>query len=433
MRTALVLGGGFAGVLAARALARHATVVLVEAGRYPAGPLPRPGLPQAHHNHVLVTGGARALDEVVPGTIDELLAAGAHRRDLTGDALILSREGWFGRLATDNFVISVSRWLLDGVVRRRALSAPGITVREQTRVLGLTGDATRVTGAVVAGPDGQPVPLVADLVVDATGRRSRAPRWLAALGGAPVEEQTAGCGLAYSTRLYQAPPGLTREMPAIMLHPRPRPDGSEGHGATLFPIEDGRWIVTLTGTRGNEPPVTGAGFAACLAELGSPILADLLAAACPIDGVRPYRIAADRRRFYERRAPTEGLLVLGDALTATNPVHSHGMSVAALSVLRLARELPAHSRAEELQAAVAAEAEPAWRMATGGGAGGRASRMLPVRALLGNPALINAFFRIQTLNSAAPAPLPAAGPPPAGTREAVAQFPHLSRWLRTRT
>jgi 2-polyprenyl-6-methoxyphenol hydroxylase-like FAD-dependent oxidoreductase len=442
MTSAVVLGGGFAGVLAARVLAGHVDeVTLVEAGRYPARPGARVGLPQAHHSHILVTGGAQALETLLPGTIADLLAAGAHRCGLTGNALIRSAAGWMRRHETGAYVISASRWLTDHVVRRRALDGPAVTVREQTHARALTGDADRVTGVAVAGPDFSGT-IPADLVVDATGRRSRAPRWLADLGGPEVGEDTVDSGLAYARRIYRAPAGLGADLPAIMLHPRTR-NGREGHGATLFPIEGNRWIVTLTGTRGNEPPITAEGFTACVAALGSPVLTDLVAAAEPLGAVRPYRVTANRRRYFERRPGTAGLVVLGDALAATNPVYSHGMSVAALGALRLDRELAQLGvdpwLCPDLQRAVAAEADQTWRAATAADSSGGRERALPapLRARQNHPDLLREMFRAQTLTAPPDTTgdtvrraLAADPPPSLSTDDAIAQYPALSGWWR---
>jgi flavin-dependent dehydrogenase len=454
MTTAIVLGGGFAGVLAANVLARHADdVVVVEGDRYPVGPGVRSGLPQAHHNHVLVTGGARALDALLPGTVDALLAHGAHRRGLPGDALILSADGWFRRRATDAYLIACSRWLTDHVVRERALAPDvargAVSVRERTRVLGLVGDASRVTGAVLGLEDGRELTLRADIVVDATGRRSRAGRWLSAIGGPPVEEETVDSGLVYSTRVYRAPAGLAAEIPAVMVHPSPD-NGRPGHGATLFPIEGDRWIVTLTGTRGCEPPIDEQGFTDCAYALRSPVIAELMAAAKPAGGVRPYGGTKNRRRYFERRPRPDGLLVFGDALVAVNPVHSHGMSIAAMSALRLDGELTRlgtdPSVFPALQAAMADVADRSWRMAieqdrVHTGPSPEASpfeqrvRARTARAVLNSPVLMAELFRAQTL-----IPSQAAVDPsflrelsldpglPLSTDQAIAQYPGLSEW-----
>lgn len=371
MTTAVVLGGGFAGVLAAAVLARHVdSVTIVESGWYPPDPGARPGLAQGYQNHVLVAGGAGALETLLPGTLDALAARGAHRRDLSDGALIQGAEGWFRRHETGAYLIACSRWLLDHVVRQRALAGGAVAVRERTRVLGLTGDAARVTGAVLRRADGRTETVRADLVLDATGRRSQAPRWLAELDGQRAEgvgETTVDSGLAYSTQVYQAPPELAAAIPAIMLHPRPVP-GQPDQGATLYPVEDGRWVVTLTGTRGGEPPGSEAGFPEFARSLRNPVVAELMAAATPVGRVRPYRATSNRRRFFEHGRLPAGFLVIGDALVAVNPIYSHGLSVAALSALRLDREL--EQRGAEpagfpaLQTAMAAEADRSWRMAT---------------------------------------------------------------------
>ncbi|MEU7859763.1 FAD-dependent monooxygenase [Nonomuraea sp. NPDC049141] len=452
MTRAVVLGGGFAGVLAAAVLARHADdVIVIENDHYPADPRARRGLPQSRHSHVLVAGGARALQELLPGTLEALFARGAHRRRLPGDALILAAVGWFRRLDTEAYLISCSRGLLDQVVRQRALGA--VSTWPGTQALGLVGDASRVTGVAVRREGAPPETIEADLVVDATGRRSKAPRWLAELGVAEIEEVTVSSGLAYSTRVYQAPPELAGDTPAIMIHPRPA-SGRPGQGATLFPIEDDRWIVTLTGTRGGEPPVDERGFADFARSLRDPIVAELMAAATPLGGIRPYRDTSNRRRFFERVRLPGGFVAIGDAVVAVNPVHSHGMSVAALSALRLDRELTRRgigpSARLELQAAMAAEADTSWRMAVAqdrGPAGREATAFereiltRRTRALLSSPQLAAEFFGAQTLTSTR-APKDASAvvraltgepDPLLTTEEAVKQHPALYEWWNSAT
>ena len=443
MTAAVVLGGGFAGVLAAVVLARHVErVTLVEGGRYPAGPVARPELPQGYHSHVLVTGGMRALEALLPGTEDALYAHGAHRRRLTGDALILSADGWFRRHDTDTYLISGSRWLVDQVVRQQALVGDTMSVREGTHVLGLLGTRSRVTGVLVRRPDSGTEAIRADLVVDATGRRSRAVRWLAGIGAYGVAEATIDPGLAYSTRVYRAPTDLAGTIPAIMIHPRPEPS-RPSYGATLFPIEDDRWIVTLTGTRDSAPPTDEQGFTDCAYSLRSPLVAELMAAATPAGGVRPYRATANRRRYFERGPRPDGFLVVGDALVAVNPVHSHGMSVAALSALRLADHLDRHGTEPTVlpgvQVAVAAEADRSWRMATGVDRPAKRpatpfERLILARrsrAVLSSPALMAEMFRAQALllPARAKVAVEAAPPQPAlSADEAIAQYPGIATW-----
>lgn len=448
MTKALVLGGGFAGVLCALALSEHVEeVALVEGAAY-RGSGERTGLPQAHHNHVLVTGGARALDRLLPGCVRDLLAHGAQRRALSEGTLILHADGWFRRQPGEADLLSCGRWLLDHLIRRRALACGTIRLLAGTRALALSGDARRIDGVVLRRPDGRAETVAADLVVDATGRRSKTAQWLADLGGPVVAQEKLDSGLAYATRIYRAPADLAAQIPAIMLHP----GGAKGpaRGATLFPVEDGRWIVTLTGTRGGHPPVDEAGFAAFAHGLRSDVVARLMARAEPLGPVRPYRDTANRRRFYEQAEMPEGLLVVGDALIAVNPVHSHGMSIAAISALRLrerlARDGASPALFPQLQAVVAAEAERSWLMAT---AADRSRTRAPdertpyarrvqesaARRRLNGRALMSELFRAQTLLPPDPTSGPerlrelATGSDRLLTEdEAIGQYPELADW-----
>jgi flavin-dependent dehydrogenase len=447
MTTAVVLGGGFAGVLAAAVLRKHVDdVVTIESDHYPQIPGPRWGLPQSGHSHVLVTGGARALERLLPGTIEALFAHGAQRIGLPGDALILTPMGWFSRLRTESYLISCSRGLLDHVVRQQA----AISVRERTQALGLAGNATRVTGVYVARENAPAEMIRADLVIDATGRRSKAPRWLAQLGVGQIELAKIDSGLASSRRLYRAPPELAADLPAIMLHPRPA-KGRPGRGAMLFPIENDRFIVTLTGTRGDEPPGDEHGFAHFARSLPHRIVADLMAASTPIDSVRAYRNMSNRRRFFEQACLPSGFVAIGDALVAVNPSHSHGMAVAALSALRMDRELTQHGIGPGLQAAVAAEGETSWQMAIEQDAGQvhidgnqnremspleRKIRARMIQATLSSPELAAEFFRAHMLTctntatdrSAAVRAMSRKRDPLLTPEEAIMQYPGLARW-----
>ncbi|MFI6334318.1 pyridine nucleotide-disulfide oxidoreductase, partial [Streptomyces sp. NPDC050535] len=71
-------------MLAARALTESADVVtIVERDALPEGPERRKNLPQAQHPHGLWSGGARAIEDLLPGFTGRLAEAGAHRLALT--------------------------------------------------------------------------------------------------------------------------------------------------------------------------------------------------------------------------------------------------------------------------------------------------------------------------------------------------------------
>ena len=84
---AVVLGGGIAGLLAARVLRDHfERVTLVERDDLETGDVPRRGVPQGRHAHGLLAGGAQVLERLFPGLREELVADGALLHDVSATA-----------------------------------------------------------------------------------------------------------------------------------------------------------------------------------------------------------------------------------------------------------------------------------------------------------------------------------------------------------
>ncbi|MFI6072059.1 NAD(P)/FAD-dependent oxidoreductase [Actinoplanes sp. NPDC051343] len=456
MTTVAVLGGGFAGMLAAAALSWKADEILVvEEDQLPDHPQPRKGVPQGHHSHMLMGGGADALESMLPGILDEIYAAGGFRRGMPEGMLTLSAAGWHRRHDGPAYVVMCSRPLLDQLIRRRVTARPGVTVLTGVKVTGLTGSAARVNGFRTEG-GASPV-IEADLIVDATGRRSKAPEWLAELGLTLPPDAVVDPGMAYATRLYDVPEGVGDDFPAVLIQPEVA-TGRPGRGATLFPIEGRRWIVTMCGTRGGEPPSDDEGYREFASGMRHPMIAKLIAGAEPIGGARPYRGTANRRRHFERLAMPDGFVAVGDAVAAMNPVYAHGMSVAALGVRVLAAEVASRGFTDGLaaaaQAGIAGVTEMPWAMASGQDLGfpGVTTNLTPeppdpemtaVHQRMGvlaltEPPVANAVFGMYTLSLAADRMVTpevaealqnGAGRPPLDADEAIAQFPVVEKLL----
>ncbi|WP_375486384.1 hypothetical protein [uncultured Mycobacterium sp.] len=72
---AVVLGASMADLLAARALSDFfETVTVVDRDMLPEEHTNRRGIPQGRHLHALLAGGAKALEKLFPGILDELVA-----------------------------------------------------------------------------------------------------------------------------------------------------------------------------------------------------------------------------------------------------------------------------------------------------------------------------------------------------------------------
>ncbi|MYY10226.1 pyridine nucleotide-disulfide oxidoreductase [Streptomyces sp. SID4919] len=370
-RHAVVIGAGVAGLAAAAALRGHARVTLVERDTLPEVAEPRKGLPQARHAHLLWSGGARALEELLPGVTARWLAAGARRIALPTGLVSMQPSGWIRRFPELQFMIAASRDLLDWGIRRSLAEDPAVTVLEHSELLALEGDARRVTGVrlrVGPGEGAEERFLAADLVVDASGRGSRAVAQLAALGVPRAAEDEVDSGLVYASRIFRAPPG-SEDFPVVNVQADAR-EARPGRTTTIVPIEGERWLVTLSGTRGGEPGPSPEGFEPFARTVRHPVVGEMIARAEPLTGVRVTRSTVNRRRFFERVAPwPDGFLVLGDAVATYNPVYGHGMSVAAEGALALrqlvdAEGLGTPGQARRAQRAVARPVSVAWDLAT---------------------------------------------------------------------
>jgi len=372
---AVVLGASMTGLMAARVLSDHfGRVTLVERDRFPAGTKDRQGVPQGRHIHVLLVRGEQIISRFFPGLTSDLIQAGAVRVDLPGDVLWFHQGGYKTRFQSGITVLYLSRPLLESYLRRRVLALKNLTCLEQydAQSLVTNADRTCITGVKIrrraAGASEDM--LEADLVIDATGRGSRSPKWLEALGYSKPEESAVKVSVGYTTRLYRQNPELLPNAKGILIMPVP-PHGRRAGG--LFPIEGGRWIVSLAGGLNDYPPADEQGFLEYAKSLASRDVYNVISQAEPLTDFAIYRIPSNLRRHYERmtRFP-KGYLVMGDAICSFNPVYAQGISVGALEAEALdgcLREASVRQTMNDLAhdffRRAAKVIDTAWRMAAG--------------------------------------------------------------------
>jgi 2-polyprenyl-6-methoxyphenol hydroxylase-like FAD-dependent oxidoreductase len=374
-RTALILGASIAGLWTARVLADHFDqVLLLDRDHLPDGPETRPGTPQARQYHLLLLRGLQLLRAYFPGLEEELVAAGAIPFDMTRDVKVRMRGTWLRQFPSGQQHLSCSRLLLEAAMRRRLRQHERIRFVEGVEVVGINAneDRTRITGVQFRRRAGDGSPddtetVPGDLIVDALGRRSPAPEWLAGLNYAPPEETVVDSFLGYVTRRYRQPAAFEPGWRMLLIGATP-PD--DPRGGLIFPEENGTWGVMMAGANKDYPPTDEAGFDAFARSLG-PEFYGAVQAAEPISKPIGYRGTDSRWRHYEKLAHWPArLVVLGDAFCGFNPVYGQGMTVAALSAVALGEELSRTDGeldgvAQRAERAFAKVTEGAWLLATG--------------------------------------------------------------------
>ncbi|MGH7857842.1 MAG: NAD(P)/FAD-dependent oxidoreductase, partial [Candidatus Binatia bacterium] len=367
---AVVVGASLGGLCAARVLAdSFERVTLVERDAVPRGACDRPGVPQARHVHALLARGMEELERLFRGFRKDMLEQGAVASDMGLDAAVMRAYGWAPRQRFGIDLLLASRRLIEHVVREKCFALPNVEVLEGTTVTGLRttrqGSRLRAAGVEIDGRS-----IGAELVVDASGRTSRAPEWLRKAGLEPPEETVVDGLAGYSTRWYEAPERLPENWwwKSILIEPRP-PENM--YGAVLVPVEGRQWIVTLAGLSRRYPPTDEAGFTAALRWLRSPLIAEAVALAKPASPVYGSRAMSNRLRHYERwRNRLDGFVAVADSVCVFNPIYGQGMTTSAICARVLAEAIRDTAPTDPALAATffrmqaRAQQDP-WALATG--------------------------------------------------------------------
>ena len=364
MRTALVMGGSMAGLLAARVLSDHFDrVIVVERDRFADTPESRQGVPQGRHAHALLARGEQILSRLFPGITGDLVAGGGVRGDIGeicrwfqfGGYKIQHRSGVQNSLQTRPF--------LEWHTRRRLAALRNVELRDGCSAADLLRSGSRVLG-VIAERNGERFEIPADLTVDCTGRGCRTPRLLTEMGFDSPEQSLVKINVGYSSRFFRRRPGDLAGARVVLIFPQP-PD--DRRGGALMPVEGDRWLCTLGGWAGDYPPIDSAGYLEFARSLAAPDIYNLISKADPLSDPVPHRFPSNQRTHYERlkRFP-EGYLVLGDAVCSFNPLYGQGMSTSAIQSEALQRCLGRNRDAGlalHLFAEAAKPIDTAWQMA----------------------------------------------------------------------
>jgi 2-polyprenyl-6-methoxyphenol hydroxylase-like FAD-dependent oxidoreductase len=363
----VVVGAGIGGLSSALALGRAGhRVILLERDPLPttgdaeeAFVADRRGAQQVHQTHGFLARLVVEMRRHFPDVLDALRGVGCitvPARNNLGDP----QPG-----DEDLAVLIVRRTTLEWLLREAVLAEPGIEVRTAVAVNGVLP---------AAGPAGEPptirgvclddgTPLLADIVVDAAGRRSPFPGWLRDIG-VDVAETIHESGLMYLSRWYRVPPQLSVPLDAKL-------GGDLGHLKFLAVPGDARTLSITLAVRTHDTELRAAlsdpdGFELACRMLEGPGRFFAEGPLEPIGGVRPMTGLLNRfRRFVDDagRPTVLGYHAVGDSHTCTNPLYGRGCSLALVQATVLADLMAVHpgdpfGRAVAYEEAAVREIEP---------------------------------------------------------------------------
>ena len=335
MSKAIVVGGGIAGMCAARVLAdAFDEVTLIERDHYPDTAASRRGVPQGRMFHTMLERGRREIETLFPGIHKLMDERHAPRISFGFNCALMTPRGWGRNLPFPSITsLFCTRGFLETAIRDLFRQEERVTVIEDTTVAGLTSDGARVCTGVIYKTRGDESEhrMSADLVVDASGASSRAATWLSKVGVTPPHEHELDPLLTYAGVLLKRKPGTRFPKHWWWTHGAfvQRVPPRDNKGAHLIRQEGDLWLLTLVAGDGIDLPEDVDGIADFLAQMRSPLVYDMYPYFEPAGAYSRFRLPKNRWKFYEDWSdPLDGFIAIGAATCVFNPNMGQGMSVA---------------------------------------------------------------------------------------------------------
>lgn len=343
--SAIVLGGGFTGLLAAKVLSKYFKfVTVIERDSKPDAEktTPRKGAPQGAFNHGCFPIGLRAIESIFPDFPEELRRYSADQCDW-GEVRFIQDQIPKTQTKTGCYLPLIGRPLYDKILRDLIGKCKNISIQYDTDATGLIyrEKDNNLSGVKIKNRlIHQESIIEGDFIVDSTGPQSRNVIWLEELGlsGVPVEEVELNyIQIAYRARwrVEDQPNWKVSVLRKNGIH----------KGGYIQKLENDRegkpqWLFALVTHFGDPLEKNQESYERLIPELVDAKTAEALKKATPLTAIEQYKVPKIRRKFFGKmNSLPSNFVALGDAQAVWPPYTGLGLSIGALAVLELQKTL----------------------------------------------------------------------------------------------
>lgn len=344
---AIILGGGFSGMLAAKVLSKFfKEVIIIERDSEIESEQikPRKGVPQGAFNHGIIPIGKRAIDQLFPEFSDEIIRKRGGVCELLKDVRYVYDNVCKPRIKSDYTTYLASRPLLDKTLRDLLKrSCHNVVFQYDIDALGFLCDKTdmRISGVKLKNKiTHQSSTLDGDLIVDTTGPHGRSVEWLEELGfkRPPIEEvQLNYIQVSYKARWkddFSPDWSLTVFKKSGLL--------KGGYFMRLEDDSEGKpqWMFALVTNLGEPLEKNKESYEKFCKDLEDEAFNEAVKNATPLSEIGQYKLPKLRRKFFSQMHPLpKNLIIMGDAQCTWAPHTGLGLAMASSNALELQKVL----------------------------------------------------------------------------------------------
>ena len=298
MKKVVVIGGGFAGLAAAKAASSHFDQVII----YNQGEAK-----QSLHQHVLLKSGQIILENLFPGIGQKFIHKGCLELDWAKDTFWENADGVFPNYNSSIKTLSMSRTLLQQTMKEELTGHPNIQfINEKVTTL---------------------ENISASLVIIAGGQNFPLKRFL---GDVYSKEMFQTINLTYRSYLFNYADLNMKNFKQYYYQIDPP---RSFIGGVICPVENALAMVTLIEKEEKISKCeTLEDFVDKAKQIPGGNFYEIIKDAVPLNSVAIFRKVQTHRKILNEKKIPEGIIVLGDTLNSLNPIFGQGMTLSLMQV-----------------------------------------------------------------------------------------------------